>query len=474
MPPIAIRIRPGLSWVVIVAGLVVGFVRTGQANPPQQVWKPATALTNLTLSPAADGVMAVVETDGLIDHRIYVFEESNRVVLDILNVRNGLDGLRPMEPHPFLQHVKSEEASMTAYDPEARGRTFARLTFELKQPAWHSLSVEPGRLELGLHPKGSGKEAALEEAPTPVPEPETRSESIPTPELEPTPANGSAAADDGFSAANFIEPADVSPDLFFGPKPVGSTHYQLGPDDVLEVRVFELEQLNRTVRVEADGAILLPLIGPVSVAGKTAPEAAQAVAAKLRGEFVDDPQVTVMIKEYLSRRVSLLGAVAKPGKYPLIGPSDLLELLASAEGLGTGSGSVLFVFRKLPDGRSARLSVPLHELLVLGQPRWNIRLEPGDVVSVPPEDAVSVSVVGSVKNPGVYKLPAGKGATLLRAIALAGGLGPRASKGIQVKRQSPSGEETIVKVDLGDIMAGKTSDFVLREGDVVIVNQSFF
>ena len=151
-----------------------------------------------------------------------------------------------------------------------------------------------------------------------------------------------------------------------------------------------------------------------------------------------------------------------------------LQLLATAEGLGTGAGGVLFVFRKLPDGRSARLSVPLHKLLVLGQPRWNIRLEPGDVVSVPPEDAVSVSVVGSVKNPGVYKLPAGKGATLLRAIALAGGLGPRASKGIRVKRQSASGEETIVKVNLGDIMSGKTSDFVLREGDVVIVNQSFF
>jgi len=189
---------------------------------------------------------------------------------------------------------------------------------------------------------------------------------------------------------------------------------------------------------------------------------------------VDDPQVTVLITEYRSRRVSLLGAVAKPGTYPLLGQRDLLELLATAEGLGPGPGSVLFVFRKLPDGRSARLSVPLHRLLVLGDPRWNIRLEPGDVVSVPPEDAVSISVVGSVKSPGVYKLPAGKGATLLRAIALAGGLGSRASKGILVKRQSPSGEETIVKVDLGDIMTGKKPDFVLQEGDVVIVSQSFF
>jgi len=432
-------------------------------------------------------LLAVVEANGLIDHRIYVLEDSHEVVLDILNVRNSLDGLRPMKPHPFLRHVLSDEASMTAYDPKAKGKTFARLTFELKQAAWHSLNVEPGRLELGLHPKGEGETTAPGTTAAASPEPEEESKPEPElaqqrepetepevrPELEPEPedlgADGTA-----FSAANWIEPADVSPDVFFGTKPSGSTQYQVGPEDMLEVRVFELEQLNRTVRVEADGAIRLPLIGSVNVAGMTAPEAAQAIAAKLRGEFVDDPQVTVLITEYQSRRVSLLGAVAKPGTYPLLGQRDLLELLASAEGLGTGPGSVLFVFRKLPDGRSARLSVPLHELLVLGDPRWNIRLEPGDVVSVPPEDAVSISVVGAVKSPGVYKLPAGRGATLLRAITLAGGLGPRASKNVQVKRQSASGEDTVVKVNLGDIMSGKKPDFVLKEGDVVIVNQSFF
>ena len=379
---------------------------------------------------------------------------------------------------------------MVAYDREARGRTFARITFELKKPVWHSLKVEPGRLELGLHqktaeaaPAANGVVPAVpavnaEPAAHPESEPEAVSEQPePQPEATPEPKlDRGPSTETSFSAEHWIEPADVSPDVFFGTQTSGQDQYVIGPDDMLDIRVFELEQLNRTVRVEADGTVILPLIGPVRVAGHSAPQAAEAVAKKLRGEFVDDPQVTVLITEYRSRRVSLLGAVARPGTYPLIGQRDLLELIATAEGLATGAGSVLYVFRKLLDGRSARLSVPLHELLVQGDPRWNIRLQPGDVVSVPPEEAISVSVVGSVGRPGVYKLPAGKGATLLRAIALAGGLGSRASKGIQIKRQSPASDETetVFKVDLGDIMSGKDPDFVLREGDVVIVNQSFF
>ena len=171
---------------------------------------------------------------------------------------------------------------------------------------------------------------------------------------------------------------------------------------------------------------------------------------KLRQGFLDDPQVTVLIKEYNSQKVSFLGAVAHPDAYPLVGQRNLLQLIAEAGGLSSGAGSVLYVFRQLPDGRSARLAIPLNELLVQGDPRWNIRIQPGDVVSVPPEDAIAVSVVGAVLKPGVYKLPAGREATLLRAIALAGGLKDRASKDdVQIQRLTASGEETILKVRPG-------------------------
>ena len=96
-------------------------------------------------------------------------------------------------------------------------------------------------------------------------------------------------------------------------------------------------------------------------------------------------------------------------------------------------------------------------------------------MSVPPEAAVSVSVLGAVSSPGVYKLPVGDGASVLNAVARAGGLSDRASKGgVQIKRRNASGEEKVVKVDLGDILSGKDPDFVLQEGDVIVVKESFF
>jgi polysaccharide export outer membrane protein len=102
-------------------------------------------------------------------------------------------------------------------------------------------------------------------------------------------------------------------------------------------------------------------------------------------------------------------------------------------------------------------------------------VQPGDVISVPPEAAISVSVLGAVRSPGIHKLPAGEGATLLKAIALAGGLSERASKGgIQIRRNNLTGEDKLLKVDLGDILSGKEPDVVLQEGDVVVVKESFF
>ena len=442
---------------------------------------PASEVEALNVELATGVLKTSVEADGVLDHRIYMIEEPLQVVLDILNVRNGVEDHSLPDANPFLSRVVSQELPMNAYDKASpRGKTFARFIFELKQPVWHSLSLHPGRLELGLH---SIRPVA---ASTPVSKPlvqepvrfeplEDVTESRPAAQPIASPiAKTENALDVDLPEGLRIEPNDVDPRVFFGAPSGGAEHYQIGPEDLIEVRVFETEQLNRTVRVESDGTIILPLIGPVNVLGLTAPQAAEQVAVKLRGEFVDDPQVTVLIQEFHSRRVSLLGAVERAGAYPLMGERNLLEVLAESGGLTEGAGSVLYVFRRLSDGRNARLSIPLSELLVRGDPRWNIRLRPGDVVSIPPDAAISISVVGAVRSPGVYKLPASEGATVLRAIALAGGLKDRASKDLQVKRQSTLGAETLLKVDLGAILSGKKPDVVLREGDVVIVNHSFF
>ena len=272
-----------------------------------------------------------------------------------------------------------------------------------------------------------------------------------------------------------IQPADIPPSLFFELSTLTSEDYRLGPEDVIEVRVFELDQLNRKVRVSGDGHIELPLVGRLRAAGLTSEEVAAAVATHLKDRYVQNPQVSIFIVEFNSQKISLLGAVQSPSTYPLVGQRRLLQVLAEAGSLTPNAGNTLYVFRQTPDGRSARLTVPLNELLLQGDPRWNIALMPGDVLSVPAEEAIAVSVLGAVNSPGVHKLPVGDDATLLKAIALAGGLNERASKkGLQIKRRGRDGDKAIIKVNLGDILSGKVPDVILVEGDVVVVNESFF
>jgi polysaccharide export outer membrane protein len=216
-------------------------------------------------------------------------------------------------------------------------------------------------------------------------------------------------------------------------------------------------------------------VGSIEVNGLTTNQVAAHIADRLRDRYVQNPQVSIFVTQFNSQKVSLLGAVANPATYPLSGQRRLLQLLAEAGSLGTEAGTTLYVFRQTNDGRSARLTVPLNELLLQGDPRWNVLLQAGDVISVPPEEAIAVTVLGAVNSPGVHKLPVGDAATLLKAVALAGGLNERASKGgVQIKRTAGDGSETVIKVDLGDILSGKKPDVVLREGDVVLVKESFF
>ncbi len=177
--------------------------------------------------------------------------------------------------------------------------------------------------------------------------------------------------------------------FFFHASEASSDDYRLGPEDVIEVRVFELDQLNRTLRVSGDGKIELPLVGSVEVTGLTPNQVATQIADRLRDRYVQNPQVSIFITEFKSQKVSLLGAVATPASYPLSGQRRLLQLLAEAGSLGPEAGSTLYVFRQTEDGRSARLTVPLNELLLQGDPRWNVLLRSGDVISVPPEQAIA-------------------------------------------------------------------------------------
>ena len=127
-------------------------------------------------------------------------------------------------------------------------------------------------------------------------------------------------------------PASVRPTLAPGALQASPRDYRIGPEDLIEIQVFGVDQLTRTVRVNNRGQISLPLIGNLEVGGLTAQQAEAMVVKKLAESYLQDPQVSLFIKEYTSQRVTIEGAVNKPGVYPLRGPTTLLQSLAVAGG----------------------------------------------------------------------------------------------------------------------------------------------
>lgn len=113
----------------------------------------------------------------------------------------------------------------------------------------------------------------------------------------------------------------------------GVSEYRIGPQDLLEVSVFQVAELNRIIRVSTSGDISLPLVGVMKAGGRTVQELEGDIAKSLDAKFLQNPQVTVFVKEFTSQRVTLEGSVKKPGIYPLTGRTTLLQAIAMAEGL---------------------------------------------------------------------------------------------------------------------------------------------
>jgi polysaccharide export outer membrane protein len=251
--------------------------------------------------------------------------------------------------------------------------------------------------------------------------------------------------------------------------------YLIGKQDLLEIRVFDLEELSQTVRVSGDGFISLPLLGRVRVAGLTKTQLEARIAELLEGKYLLDPQVTVFVKEYESKKVTISGAVAAPGRYEMIGPMTLLDMLSLAGGLQEGHGREIVVFRSTPDGTTERLPVDLQRLVFDADPATNLRLEPGDVVYVTALERVRIFVGGAVNSPNMYEIPKTEPITVLKAITLAGGTTPRAAeKNVQIIRTDDSGQRTTLTVNYRKVKRGKAEDPTLQAEDVVFVQQSFF
>lgn len=154
----------------------------------------------------------------------------------------------------------------------------------------------------------------------------------------------------GFSA----KPATTSDGKSEGPVPTTiDADYKIGPNDLLEIEVFGVSELKRTVRVNSTGQISMPLIGLVQVAGLTPSDAEALVAIQYSKNYLQDPQVSIFIKEFTSQRITVDGAVTKPGIYPLTGQITLLRAVAMAGGGGQLADlENVMLFRMLPDGNT--------------------------------------------------------------------------------------------------------------------------
>lgn len=271
--------------------------------------------------------------------------------------------------------------------------------------------------------------------------------------------------------------AAVSVGLFINPavfaqqetQPLQVNDYRIGPKDLLEITVFELPALNQTVRVSEDGSIALSLLGKVEVSGLTAQELEKKLASLLDQQFTKGAHVTVFIREY--QKISVIGAVGRPGLYELVGPTTLLQVIAQAGGLTAQAMNELYVYRQGKDGKQSRIVIRLEDLMINGNQDLNIELQPKDVITIPIDQMLNVFLYGEVRTPGVVPYMSSKKITLLQAIAQAGGTTEWAKKSkVVIKRKDKkTGKEMKILVNLKNMISGKVADIVLEEGDVVIV-----
>ncbi len=252
----------------------------------------------------------------------------------------------------------------------------------------------------------------------------------------------------------------------------GIDDYRIGPEDLLEIEAYNIDDLKKTIRVNCEGDIALPLIGIIRAKGMTVSELEREITRRLE-KYVQDTVVTVFIKEYRSQRISVIGAVKNPQIYAVTGQRYLIDMLMEAGGLREDAGNICYVIRPLakdiPNSRTETLVIDLNELLVNGNFDLNIPVFAGDVINVPKGGVIFVD--GAVKNPGIFTLKSRT--TFIQAISMAQGLTPDALlSDIRIFRDNGKGEREVIQADYDAISKGQSSDIVLADNDIIIVPKS--
>jgi polysaccharide export outer membrane protein len=252
-----------------------------------------------------------------------------------------------------------------------------------------------------------------------------------------------------------------------------SPDYVVGPQDVLTITVWDQTDLSGKYTVEADGSFTFPLIGRVKAAGLTLRQIDAEMKNRLADGYFKDPQLSVSVDTYRSRKVFIVGEVRTPGTYTLTGDMSLIEALSRA-GSTTPTASLEVVIVRAAEGKEVTgptlpgqasagsvVRVDLKDLQS-GLSKQNVALKDGDTIFVP--KAETVYVFGQVKNPGAYPLQS-KETTVMQALSLAGGVTDRGSTSRIKVMRVVDGVKKEVKVKLADLV---------QPGDTLVVPERYF
>jgi len=225
---------------------------------------------------------------------------------------------------------------------------------------------------------------------------------------------------------------------------------KLGVGDAIRVTVYQQPDLTTDARINERGLVAMPLIGELKLAGLSQAEAATAIGESLKkGKYLKNPQVAVALTTLRSRQVSVLGLVARPGRYALDDTStNLSDVIAAAGGIGAGGAEIVTVLR---DGKEQKVEV--------FKP---FKLQGGDTVNV--ERAPVFYIYGEVTRGGAY--PITPDMTVMQAIAAGGGITPRGSdRRLKLRRPEAGGKLTETDAKLNDRV---------KADDVIFVKEALF
>jgi polysaccharide export outer membrane protein len=246
---------------------------------------------------------------------------------------------------------------------------------------------------------------------------------------------------------------------------VPNSEVLIGDGDLLQVSLYGQPDYSAQVRVDGEGQITLPLIGKVKVGGLSPPQAEELVGNCLKDKgYFKDPQVSILDREFANQGISVLGEVAKPGVYPILGHRKLFDLISAAGGTSPTAGREVLISHRSNPGKTQTVTLSSDSKQAMDA---NVDVYPGDTVVV--SKAGVVYVVGDVHLPGGFILDKSKELTVLQALALAQGANSFAALNHSKLIHKTPGGAVETPIYLKKILEGKAEDLKLQADDIVFI-----